>query len=99
MEELDHMSKATDPEDSTLLTLLSLHAIAARRGDGLHPVLLDRLRRIEAARHEHLQHEAGSEPQLHASPHISSQTASTGSAKVQCGSGEQSDLWRAKLVD
>lgn len=31
-----------------MFSLLALHAIAAKRGDGLHPKLLDALRRQEA---------------------------------------------------
>jgi hypothetical protein len=33
-----------------MLPLLSLHAIAAQRGDGLHPVLLAGLKRLAAER-------------------------------------------------
>ncbi len=35
-----------------MLPLLSLHAIAAQRGDGLHPVLLAGLERLAAERVE-----------------------------------------------
>jgi hypothetical protein len=65
-----------------MLSLLSLHAIAAQRGDGLHPVLLDGLRRIEAARHEHRPHQARGGPEVHASRPIADQTVPTGSAKT-----------------
>jgi hypothetical protein len=36
-----------------MLPLLSLHAIAAQRGDGLHPVLLAGLQRLVTKRVEH----------------------------------------------
>jgi hypothetical protein len=36
-----------------MLPLLSLHAIAAQRGDGLHPVLLAGLQRLATERVEH----------------------------------------------
>ena len=36
-----------------MLPLLSLHAIAAQRGDGLHPVLLAGLQRLAT---EHVEH-------------------------------------------
>src|SRR5258705_4354692 len=36
----------TSQEGSSMLPLLSLHAIAAQRGDGLHPVLLAGLHRL-----------------------------------------------------
>jgi hypothetical protein len=35
-----------------MLPLLSLHAIAAQRGDGLHPILLAGLKRLAAERVE-----------------------------------------------
>jgi hypothetical protein len=44
--------------------------------------LLDGLRRIEAARHEHRPHEARREPEVHASRPIADQTVPTGSAKT-----------------
>jgi hypothetical protein len=37
-----------------MLPLLSLHAIAAQRGDGLHPVLLAGLQRLATERVEHI---------------------------------------------
>ena len=37
-----------------MLPLLSLHAIAAARGDGLHPILLTGLKRLTAKRTEHV---------------------------------------------
>jgi hypothetical protein len=37
-----------------MLPLLSLHAIAAARGDGLHPILLAGLKRLTAERTEHV---------------------------------------------
>ncbi len=42
-----------------MLPLLSLHAIATRRGDGLHPVLLAGLKRLAAACIEHVVAEPG----------------------------------------
>jgi hypothetical protein len=42
-----------------MLPLLSLHAIATQRGDGLHPVLLAGLKRLAAARIEHVVAESG----------------------------------------
>ncbi|MEA3132256.1 MAG: hypothetical protein QOG17_102 [Gammaproteobacteria bacterium] len=64
-----------------MLPLLSLHAIAAQRDDGLHPVLLDGLRRIEAARLERLSREADRRPEAHASHPIADQAAPAVSAK------------------
>jgi hypothetical protein len=44
-----------------MLPLLSLHAIAAQRGDGLHPVLLARLQRLATERVEQAAAETGRE--------------------------------------
>jgi hypothetical protein len=44
-----------------MLPLLSLHAIAAQRGDGLHPVLLAGLKRLAAERVERAAAETGRE--------------------------------------
>jgi hypothetical protein len=44
-----------------MLSLLSLHAIAAQRGDGLHPVLLAGLQRLATGRVENTAAETGSE--------------------------------------
>jgi hypothetical protein len=44
-----------------MLLLLSFHAIATQRGDGLHPVLLARLRHIAAGRVEQVVTEPGRE--------------------------------------
>jgi hypothetical protein len=41
-----------------MLPLLSLHTIAAARGDGLHPILLAGLKRLAAERTEHVGTEA-----------------------------------------
>src|SRR6202022_593030 len=41
-----------------MLPLLSLHTIAAARGDGLHPILLAGLKRLTAERTEHVGTEA-----------------------------------------
>jgi len=51
-----------------MLPLLSLHAIAAQRGDGLHPVLLDGLKRLAAERGEHVAAESGRDVQRTAGP-------------------------------
>ena len=37
-----------------MFPLLSLHAIAVARGDGLHPILLAGLKRLTAERTEHV---------------------------------------------
>jgi hypothetical protein len=42
-----------------MLPLLCLHAIAAQRGDGLHPVLLAGLRRLATERVEHITADTG----------------------------------------
>jgi hypothetical protein len=44
-----------------MLPLLSLHAIAAQRGDGLHPVLLAGLQRLATGRVAHAAAETGRE--------------------------------------
>jgi hypothetical protein len=44
-----------------MLAFLSLHAIAAQRGDGLHPVLLAGLKRLASERAEHPAAESGRE--------------------------------------
>ncbi len=44
-----------------MLPLLSLHAIAAQRGDGLHPVLLAGLERLAAERVERVTTQSGRE--------------------------------------
>jgi hypothetical protein len=44
-----------------MLPLLSLHAIAAQRGDGLHPILLAGLQRLATERFEHTTAETGRE--------------------------------------
>jgi hypothetical protein len=44
-----------------MLALLSLHAIAAQRGDGLHPVLLAGLKRLATERAKHAAAESGRE--------------------------------------
>jgi hypothetical protein len=44
-----------------MLALLSLHAIAAQRGDGLHPMLLAGLKRLATERAEHPAAESGRE--------------------------------------
>jgi hypothetical protein len=44
-----------------MLPLLSLHAIAAQRGEGLHPVLLAGLQRLATERVEHTAAENGRE--------------------------------------
>jgi hypothetical protein len=44
-----------------MLPLLSLHAIAAQRGDGLHPVLLAGLKRLATERVEHTAADTGRE--------------------------------------
>jgi len=48
-----------------MLPLLSLHAIAAQRGDGLHPVLLAGLQRLATERVEHPAAETGREHGAH----------------------------------
>jgi hypothetical protein len=48
-----------------MLPLLSLHAIAAQRGDGLHPVLLAGLQRLVTKRVEHAAAETGREHGAH----------------------------------
>jgi hypothetical protein len=44
-----------------MLPLLSLHAIAAQRGDGLHPILLAGLQRLATERFECTTAETGRE--------------------------------------
>jgi hypothetical protein len=44
-----------------MLPLLSLHAIAAQRGDGLHPKLLAGLKRLAAASTDRTARESGGE--------------------------------------
>ena len=44
-----------------MLSLLSLHAIAAQRGDGLHPVLLAGLQRLATGRVENTAADASRE--------------------------------------
>jgi len=44
-----------------MLPLLSLHAIAAQRGDGLHPVLLAGFERLATERVERIKAEIGRE--------------------------------------
>ena len=51
-----------------MLPLLSLHAIAAQRGDGLHPVLLAGLKRLAAERGRHVAAESGSDEKRNAEP-------------------------------
>ena len=51
-----------------MLPLLSLHAIAAARGDGLHPILLAGLKRPAAARTEHVVAESTRAPEGSAEP-------------------------------
>ena len=50
-----------------MLPLLSLHAIAAQRGDGLHPLLLAGLKRLAAERAGRVA-ESGREPEGAAEP-------------------------------
>ena len=51
-----------------MLPLLSLHAIAAARGDGLHPILLAGLKRLAAERTEHVATESIRAPEGSAEP-------------------------------
>jgi hypothetical protein len=51
-----------------MFPLLSLHAIAAQRGDGLHPVLLAGLERLAAGSGEHAVAESGRNTQRTAGP-------------------------------
>ena len=44
-----------------MLPLLSLHAIAAQRGEGLHPMLLAGLQRLATGRVAHTEAETGRE--------------------------------------
>jgi hypothetical protein len=60
-----------------MLPLLSLHAIAAQRGDGLHPALLDGLRRMETARVEQAACESVRQPEDHASVPIADHPPAT----------------------
>jgi hypothetical protein len=46
-----------------MLPLLSLHAIAAARGDGLHPILLAGLKRLAAERTEYVVAESTRAPE------------------------------------
>jgi hypothetical protein len=71
----------TNQEDSTMLPLLSLHAIAAECGDGLHPALLNGLRRMETARAEHAARESVRPPEDLASVPIADHSAATVPAK------------------
>ena len=48
-----------------MLPLLSLHAIASQRGDGLHPVLLAGLRRLATEHVERATAETGGEHGAH----------------------------------
>jgi len=49
-----------------MFPLLSFHAIAAQRGDGLHPVLLEGLKRLSAERAEL----ATTEPTTNGTQHV-----------------------------
>ena len=52
-----------------MLPLLSLHVIAAPRGEGLHPVLLAALKRLVGARAEHVVAESSrNQPERAAEP-------------------------------
>lgn len=64
-----------------MLSLLSLHAIAAQRGEGLHPVLLAGLKRLAAGHVEPVAAESGREQEDRAAEPTADRVTREGAGK------------------